>query len=65
MTARDPKKSAVVLVSGGIESAVLLSDAMSRHEHVTPLYIKNGLRWEETEIFHLKNFIVVGFVFKS
>lgn len=57
MTPRDPKKSAVVLVSGGIESAVLLHDALERHEHVTPLYIRNGLRWEETEIFHLKNFV--------
>lgn len=57
MTPRDPQKSACVLVSGGIESAVLLADALERHEHVTPLYIKNGLRWEETEIFHLKNYV--------
>ena len=54
---RDPKKSACVLVSGGIESAVLLAEALTRHEHVTPVYIKNGLRWEETEIFHLKNYV--------
>lgn len=57
MTTRDPQKSACVLVSGGVESAVLLNDALGRYEQVTPVYIKNGLRWEETEIFHLKNYV--------
>ena len=49
--------SACVLVSGGIESSVLLNDALSRYDKVTPVYIKNHLRWEDTEIFCLKNFI--------
>ena len=54
---RDPKKSACILVSGGIESAVLLSEALTRYDHVMPLYVRNGLRWEDVEIFHLKNYI--------
>ena len=50
-------QDACVLVSGGIESAVLLNDALGRYDHVTPLYIRNHLRWEDTEIFCLKNFV--------
>ena len=50
-------KDACVLVSGGIESSVLLSDALGRYDHVTPVYIRNHLRWEDTEIFCLKNFV--------
>ncbi|MBI3315466.1 MAG: 7-cyano-7-deazaguanine synthase [Candidatus Omnitrophica bacterium] len=47
---------ACVLASGGIESSVLLADALGRYESVTPLYIRNHLRWEEAELFWLKNF---------
>ena len=50
-------QNACVLVSGGIESSVLLNDALGRYDHVTPLYIRNHLRWEDTEIFCLKNFL--------
>jgi len=46
--------SACVLVSGGIESTALLFDALSRYEAVTPVYVRNHLRWEEVEIFWLK-----------
>ena len=49
-------KHACVLVSGGVESSVLLNDALGRYDEVTPLYIRNHLRWEDTEIFCLKNF---------
>ena len=49
--------SVCVLASGGIESSVLLSDALTRYEKVTPVYIKNYLRWEDAEIFWLKKFI--------
>jgi 7-cyano-7-deazaguanine synthase len=50
-------KNACVLVSGGIESSVLLHDALGRYDRVTPLYIRNHLRWEDTELFCLKNFV--------
>lgn len=49
--------SVCVLTSGGIESSVLLSDALTRYEKVTPIYIKNHLRWEDAEVFWLKKFI--------
>jgi len=48
---------ACVLVSGGVESTVLLNDALSRYESVTPLYIQNHLRWEDVELFWLKKFL--------
>ncbi len=51
------KGKACVLVSGGVESSVLVHDALSRYEEVTPIYVRNHLRWEDTEIFWLKNFL--------
>lgn len=49
--------SACVLVSGGADSAVLLDDALTRYDTVFPLYIRNHLRWEETEIYWLKKLL--------
>lgn len=46
-----------VLVSGGVESAVLANDALLRYDRVTPVYVRNHLRWEDTEVFALKNFL--------
>ena len=48
---------ACVLVSGGVESSALLADASARYDKVTPLYIRNHLRWEETELSWLKKFL--------
>ncbi len=45
---------ACVLMSGGIESSVLLQEALTRYSRVTPVYIQNHLRWEEVELFWLK-----------
>ena len=45
---------ACVLMSGGIESSVLLQDALMRYNRVTPLYVQNHLRWEAVELFWLK-----------
>jgi 7-cyano-7-deazaguanine synthase len=45
-----------VLVSGGIESSVLLAEALERYPAVTPLYVRNHLRWEDAELFWLKSF---------
>ena len=56
MTKDNLKNHACVLVSGGVESSVLMWDALSRYDAVMPLYIRNHLRWEEAEIFWLKTF---------
>jgi 7-cyano-7-deazaguanine synthase len=45
-----------VLVSGGLDSAVLLGDYARRH-HILPIYVRNGLRWEETELYWLRRFL--------
>jgi 7-cyano-7-deazaguanine synthase len=52
----DSSKNVCVLVSGGVESCVLMSAALECYESVAPLYIRNYLRWEEAEFFWLKNF---------
>ena len=53
-----PKNNSVcVLVSGGIESSILLHEALERYQSVTPVYIQNHLRWEEIELFWLKKFL--------
>lgn len=46
-----------VLVSGGVESSVLLSEALNTYDEVVPVYVKHGLRWEYAEIFWLKKFL--------
>src|SRR5688500_18094504 len=50
-------KDACVLLSGGIESSALVSSAAGRYDEVLPIYIRNHLRWEEAEIFWLKQFL--------
>ena len=56
MSSDDEKSSdACVLVSGGVESTVLLHEALERYRRVTPIYVRNHLRWEDTELFCLKN----------
>jgi 7-cyano-7-deazaguanine synthase len=45
-----------VLASGGLDSCVLLSD-MAQETVTYPLYIRNGLAWEEKEIRALGAFI--------
>jgi 7-cyano-7-deazaguanine synthase len=46
-----------VLVSGGLDSAVLLGEALRDRAAVHPLYIRCGLFWETTELDHLRRFL--------
>lgn len=48
---------ACVLVSGGSDSSILLYETAQKYSKVTPLYIRNGLLWEETELFWLERFV--------
>jgi 7-cyano-7-deazaguanine synthase len=45
-----------VLVSGGLDSCVLLGD-LARRDHVQPIYVRNGLRWEAVELYWLRRFL--------
>ncbi len=56
MSKDTPGSHGCVLVSGGVESSILLSQALSRYDKVTPLYVRNHLRWEDAELFWLKSF---------
>ena len=54
----EPSRSdAAVLVSGGADSAVLSLELLGEHRRVFPLYIRFGLRWEETELAWLRAFL--------
>lgn len=56
--ARGPRRAAAcVLVSGGLDSAVLVAEARDSHHRVQPLYVKAGLRWEAAEIRALRAFL--------
>jgi 7-cyano-7-deazaguanine synthase len=46
-----------VLVSGGLDSAILLGTAVRDHSAVYPLYIRSGLSWESAERECLDRFL--------
>ncbi len=49
--------SLAILISGGLDSAILLGDALRRGEQVWPLFIRFGLAWEEVELIFLSKFL--------
>jgi 7-cyano-7-deazaguanine synthase len=54
MTAK--RATIAVLVSGGLDSCVLLGD-LARQHSIVPIYIRNGLRWEAAELYWLRRFL--------
>ena len=46
-----------VLLSGGLDSCVLLSELVNKFDRVHPVYIRCGLLWEEAELYWLKKFL--------
>ncbi len=46
-----------VLASGGVDSAVLVAHLVSQGREVTPIYVRFGLAWEDTEVRHLERFL--------
>lgn len=46
-----------VLVSGGVDSAVLLGEAVRAYPAVHPLYVRTGATWEGVERDHLDRFL--------
>ena len=49
--------SICVLVSGGLDSDVLLAEAAARYRQVWPVYIRQGLAWEKAELYWLRRFL--------
>jgi 7-cyano-7-deazaguanine synthase len=46
-----------VLISGGLDSAILLGEALGTATAVYPLYVRNGLSWEAAELQHLCRYL--------
>ena len=46
-----------VLVSGGLDSAVLLHRLLRAGHDVVPLYLRCGFHWETTELYWLRRFL--------
>jgi 7-cyano-7-deazaguanine synthase len=53
----NPSAPLAVLVSGGLDSAVLLAEAARAYPAVFPLYIRTGLFWEAVERSYLDRFL--------
>ena len=49
--------TSAVLISGGIDSAILCMELLRDFSRVIPLYIRSGLRWEEAELSSLDRFL--------
>lgn len=49
--------SSAAMVSGGLDSAVLLAEMAAAGSAVFPLYIQAGLPWEATELQYLRRFL--------
>ncbi|HEY5648454.1 MAG TPA: 7-cyano-7-deazaguanine synthase [Nitrospiria bacterium] len=49
--------SICVLASGGADSSILLHHLAQRAEKIIPVYIRNGLAWEEAELHWLREFV--------
>lgn len=50
-------RRACVLVSGGLDSCVLLAHLAERGREITPLYVQAGLVWERVELIWLRRFL--------
>jgi 7-cyano-7-deazaguanine synthase len=53
----NPPGALAVLVSGGVDSTVLLAEEVRQQKVVYPLYIRTGLFWESVELQHLEQFL--------
>jgi 7-cyano-7-deazaguanine synthase len=46
-----------ILVSGGLDSAILLGEALGAYPAIHPLYVRTGAAWEATEFRFLQRFL--------
>lgn len=53
----DSSRPLAVLVSGGLDSAILLVESLEHHPSIWPLYVRFGLVWEELELHYLRRFL--------
>jgi 7-cyano-7-deazaguanine synthase len=55
--AADTSRPVAILVSGGLDSAILLAESLQQYPAVWPLYVQFGLFWEKVELQHLRRFL--------
>lgn len=46
-----------VLLSGGLDSAVLSVELTQQYQQIHPIYIRHGLHWEKSELDYLARFL--------
>jgi 7-cyano-7-deazaguanine synthase len=51
------ESAAAVLVSGGLDSAILVAERVAAGTRVYPLYVRGGFSWEPAERDHLSRFL--------
>jgi 7-cyano-7-deazaguanine synthase len=54
---KGPETSTAVLISGGLDSAILLAELLRAGGEVHPLYVRGGHGWEDVEREHLGRFL--------
>ena len=54
------KPSVCALVSGGLDSCVMLAILAQHYRNVHPVFIRQGLVWEEAELDYLRRFLRAG-----
>jgi 7-cyano-7-deazaguanine synthase len=54
---KTPRPARAVLVSGGLDSAILLGESLHQEYSVHPLYVRCGLSWEAAEQEHLHRYL--------
>ncbi|MGL4421025.1 MAG: 7-cyano-7-deazaguanine synthase [Gemmataceae bacterium] len=52
-----PQSPLAVLISGGLDSAVLLAEALTVYPAVQPIFVRVGSLWEEIEERYLRRFL--------
>jgi 7-cyano-7-deazaguanine synthase len=56
----DRKDCLAILVSGGLDSSILLGELLRSGATVFPLYVRQGLFWEDQELHFLQRFLEAG-----
>lgn len=57
MPGRNKPRRTVALVSGGADSAALVSHLLARGDEVLPLFVRAGYRWERAELHWLRRLL--------
>jgi 7-cyano-7-deazaguanine synthase len=57
MTGSNGAADVGVLISGGLDSAILLAHLLDQGQSVQPFYVRSHLAWEETELDWLRRFL--------